>query len=312
MIKITNEDINNFRHIRSGRFGTVYQVDDNTAYKIYFPCIADDYSGKAITNPVLSLTSLHFHTLLKRSTKLKYSGGIQDLVYVDGEFGGVCIPYYDGPLLYEIMDRPLKLRIDLSRKMIRNAKELTGLNIFHTDYKLNNVILCKGNPQFVDLDDTRTHACFTPNPLFRYLSVNSLGETIQTFVSQFNHLGVPKNVYKELQREKGFSTGTYKKIEDYLDRKEQPKVIVFVDENSDLDSLREYVDKGFIFIYVLNSREEVEKGLDIINRFKQYGIPIYDFVIREGMDKYDNLEVIKEEYVMDQKELKKVNKKQEH
>lgn len=308
VINITTGDIKELSYIGSGKFGKVYKKDDNTAYKIYHETVADDYSGRETINPIFYLPKRRYNLLISRSKNLKYSGGIKDIIYVNGRFGGVAIPYYDGRKLNDLMNKPLKLRIDLSRQILNNGKELTTNLIFPTDYKLNNMILSNGSVQIIDLDDNRTHVCVTPSIVFRSFSVNALGETIQTLLGQDNHLWVPRDVLKEIKREKSFFTTRYRKIDDYLDKKEKEFNLIFIDENTDISSLKNYIASGIKIVFVLNNWEEAKKGLDIINKLKQNGIELFDFTTREKLEKYHEIESVNEEYIIEGKQLKKVFK----
>lgn len=220
MIHITSSNIEKLERIKSGKFGTVYKKDDDIAYKIYHPTVSDD-SWKETMNPTLLLPQIRYNVLIKRSNSLKYSGGVIDKLYVDGKFAGVIIPYYDGVELAQLMDDPIDFKIKLSKKIIRNAKELTANLIYPTDYKLNNILYSNGKVQLIDLDDVKTHICFTPNIIFRSLSINSLGETIQAFLKEHKHLPLPKEVKKSVEREKFFYTSKYNTIEEYLKRKKK-------------------------------------------------------------------------------------------
>ena len=71
VVHITTDDIKELNYIGSGTFGKVYKKDDKTAYKIYHEKVADDYSGKELTNHIFSLPRMHYSLLIKRSKKLK-------------------------------------------------------------------------------------------------------------------------------------------------------------------------------------------------------------------------------------------------
>lgn len=311
MIRISNDDLQNLERKGSGTFGTIYKVDDNTAYKIYHVTVADDYSGRAIYNPTLSIPRVHYTELIKRSKKLKYTGGIKDIIYVDGQFGGVCIPYYDGVKLNTLMDEPLNVKIDLSRELIRNCKELTGHFIFPTDYKLNNILLSDGKIQLIDLDDKRTHVFFTPCVLIRSLSINALGETIQTFLKDFDRYPLKNKVTKELDRPKCFYSNKYYKIEKYLDEREKTRNFLFVDDDTEIDDIKEFVTMyGYNIVYLLNCRlSNTDEYLKIIQSYREKGLKIYDFCLKDRLDKYFEIENTNEAYGYSSNELRKIKSK---
>lgn len=311
MVYLTSSNIEKLERIKSGKFGTVYKKDDNTAYKIYHPTVADN-SWKETMNPTLLVPQVHYNFLIKRSQNLKYSGGVIDKLYVDGKFAGVVIPYYDGVELFTLMDEPIDFKIKLSKKIIRNAKELTNNLIYPTDYKLNNILYSNGKVQLIDLDDVKTHVCITPNIIFNSLSINILGETIQTFLKEYKHLPLPKEVKKKLEKENFFYTTKYNKIEEYLKRKEKKKNVIFIYEDTDYEKLKRYISqKNYKIVYVLKDEEKDDKNhlLNIINRLKENNIIIYDFTTFGKKNDYKEIENINEEFEFDNKGLKKVLKK---
>ena len=310
MIKINSDDLDNYECIGSGRFGKVYKIDDNTAYKIYYDKVIDGYSGKEIENPTLVLTSIHYRLLLNKSKKLEHSGGIKDLIYVDGSFKGVSIPYYEGPKLAEITDKPLKIKIDISKQLVRNSKELTDNHIYCADYRIINIICSNDKPQIIDLDDTRTHAFIMPCHLLEAFCVNSMGEIIQFFLGMTKHHGIPFSVRNDVKREKAFNCISYNRILRYISSLEKEKNIIFINDETNLDILKELIaNNPFEIVYIINGEKRKKDYKGIVNNLKVNNIKLYDFVSQNKMDEYSKIEMVNESYLLDQKELKKVPQK---
>ena len=308
MIKIDRDELKDLERIGSGTFGTVYKKDDENVYKIYHITIKDNIRGIGVYNPCLTLSKLHYTTLLSRSKKLKYSGGIKDFIYVDGVFGGVKIPYYEGKTLDKLLDKPLKLKIELSNQIIRNCKELTGKLIYPTDYKLNNMVLSNNEVKLIDLDDKKTHASLTPNPIIRAYSINALGETIQTLFNMYNHHPIPLKVAKEITRDKSFYSFRYNKIEEYINNMKKEKNIIFINEESDIQKLKELINNNdFKIVYLINDKYLEEKPyFELINKFKLNNIELFDFTTIKKIEDYSSIENLNESYLLSNKELKKV------
>ena len=292
MINITKEELQKLEKIGEGTFGTIYKKDDKTAYKIYHKKVVNRSILIIHDNPTLSLTKSHFKRLINRSKNLKYTGGIYDMIILDGKFGGVCIPYYGGENLSNLTNQPLKLKIDLSKKIVRNAQELTDNLIFPSDFKLNNIILSNGEIRIIDLDDKTTHVCLTPNPIYKFISINSLGWTIQTLLGENSHPYFSHQISQMTERSKLFSTYSYKKILDYIKSKEIENNIVFIDENFDLETLLLLIHKyNFKCVLVLESNNiDKNKILSIINYLNSLNIRLYDIAIIDSLDKYNEIE----------------------
>lgn len=311
MINTNWNEINKLKEIGSGKFGTIYKKDDKTAYKIYYPTVVTDYRDKVIDNPALVTSLMRYKALIERSKKLKYSGGINDIIYINNDFAGVVIPYYEGVTLNKIIDKPLNFKIDLAKKIVLYSKELNNYLIYPTDYKMNNIIYTENDVKLIDLDDTRTHVSLIPNPFLHMYSANALAETIERFFQEDKHLIAFKSVTEKIEREKLFNAFTYKKIEDYIKRKETLKNFVFIDDLESLKKFREIILKNnFKIVYVLDLISIDEKDyLNILNTLKSYGLKLFDFTIRENINNYFNLENINEGFTIEDKELKKIYKR---
>ena len=306
MIHITFSDLEKLQRIGSGRFGTVYKKDDKTAYKIYHPTVAN-LMGTEQDNPTISIPITHYKLLLNRSKKLKYTDGINDLIRINGKIHGVEVNYYNGTTLSKVMNKPIDEKIELSKQIIKKAKELTHYYIYPTDYKLNNMMLEDNEVKLIDLDDQRTHEFLIPSFLFRAMSINALGETIQDFLKLYEHLNVPMDAAKETKREKAFYSFLYKRIEKYIKIMAMKKNIIYIDKETDINKLKEIMTHNdFEIVYSIEEKLEKNKYLEIINNLKKENLQLYDFILSNKIDNYKEIESINEEYILNNKELKKL------
>ena len=294
MVSLSRSDLRSLEYISSGTFGSIYKKDDNTAYKIYHDKIKTQYY-QLVDNPALEDHNRpHYYLLLQRRDSIKQSGLIKDKIYMDGFFGGVAIPYYDGPELSET-DLIIKDRIRVSRRIIDKMKELNRHLIYPTDLKTNNILLVNGEPELIDLDDVRTHAFIYPSPLFYTFSKNATARTVRAIIEKGHH-PLTDNAYDQIERTKHKKATSYNSIEEYLREKEKEKTIIYIDKNTDIDTLKDntssYRER---LVYVLDNDEKYTED-KILERLKVYQIPLYDFVEIDKQNKYREIESIKEEF----------------
>ncbi len=294
MVSLSRSDLRSLEYISSGTFGSIYKKDDNTAYKIYHDKIKTQYY-QLVDNPALEDHNRpHYYLLLQRRDSIKQSGLIKDKIYMDGFFGGVAIPYYDGPELSET-DLIIKDRIRVSRRIIDKMKELNRHLIYPTDLKTNNILLVNGEPKLIDLDDVRTHAFIYPSPLFYTFSKNATARTVRAIIEKGHH-ALTDNAYDQIERTKHKKATSYNSIEEYLREKEKEKTIIYIDKNTDIDTLKDntssYRER---LVYVLDNDEKYTED-KILERLKVYQIPLYDFVELDKQNKYREIESIKEEF----------------
>ena len=182
MVNITSEELNSLEKIGSGAFGTVY-FKDYKAYKIYHEMIkTDNYIIEK--NPSLKFREIKVKRLLQRSKKLKHTDLIEDIIYIDGSFGGIVMPYYDGETLLNTKNKPLKEKIDISKELVRNAKELTKNRIYSLDCSLKNIMLVNNEVKIIDLDDYNTEVTILPSLTYKRSVVFSLYDSIKSYFSR--------------------------------------------------------------------------------------------------------------------------------
>ncbi len=305
MVRITREDLNGLEVLGSGVFGTVYKKDNKTAYKIYHNKVYNKM-GMPMDNPALTATRLHYKLLLARKDFIKQSKLIQDFIYMPGGFAGVVVPYCDGSNMSKTK-LSLDKRIGLAKELVDKGKELNDHFIYPTDYQLGNMKYSNGHAELLDLDDIRTHALIYPSPLFSLFSVSSLGEVIQDLLGQYSHTPITTEAAKLIERDKGFYATSYKRIEDYINRKEKERTIYFIDRNTDLYEACRY---SYLFrypvVYIIDKDEKMEY---VIERLRIHGIKIYDFVSRDSLRKYPEVENVRESYMFKDNDYKRLYKK---
>ena len=310
MIKIDKLDLEKLERIGHGDFGVVYKKDDKTAYKIYNKMISNYYSGIEYNNPIFILPKSHFTRIMAKCKKLNYTDGINDLIYINGEFKGVSIPYYDGDTLNNLLNKPLKLKIELSKQLVRNSKELIKNHLYTTDHKLNNIMLSNNEIKIIDLDDIKTHPSIIRNPILERKSIISLGSTIQRFLNISGHFPINYEIAQKLKREKREYLTNYNKIEKYIENLQKEKNIIFIDNETDIEKLKELINHfGFETVYVVEDNLDKNSYLEIIEKLKAENIELFDFVKKDKIDNYPESEIVNESYLLSKKELIKIKEK---
>lgn len=288
MIEITTQEIENLKNIGAGKFGRVFQKNDQIAYKIYHNHIYDDF-GRKRENPTLKLSQKRYDSLKRRSRNLVHTGGIYDVIIINGKFGGVCIPYYEGSVLSELMDAPLSSKIEISNQLVRNSKELNRHLIYPTDYKLNNVMYSNDMVQIIDIDDRHTHICRIPNLIYYYLGLDALGETIQTFFQEHQIYPIlDKDIIKKLSRNRGGKKKSYQQIESYIESKQEDVDILFIDEETDISEVQKRLrQKPYKIVYLVQEYTAPRKVyLEIIEKLEEKQIPLFDILLEEKIRQY--------------------------
>lgn len=290
---ITKKELEHLERLGSGTFGAVYKKDSKYALKVYFPEIKDE-QWNLYYNPSLKLPKRRYKELIRRSKYLKYTGGVLDMLYVDGEFSGVVVPFYEGKTLSKMIDAPLEDKLPLAKQLVRNSKELSRHFIYPTDYKLNNMINHNGNIELIDLDDVRTHVCYKPSIIFRSISLGALNETIQTFFKEYIHLYFPKNIEKKLGRAPANFTIKYKTIEGYINKKMIPRDFLVINKDTDFEEVSKLTkDKDYAITYIIDKPTDDYREYELLlYELEDFGINLYDITTQDRFDCYNECEMI--------------------
>ena len=286
MITITKEELDQYEQLGSGKYGIVYQVNDEIAYKIYKETIMGK-DGFPMINPILCTSKERLNHLLKLSKELKYTDLIQDIILIDGHFGGVCIPYYPGCTLETFRYSNYELKKDISRQLIRNNQELKDHFIYPMDYHPGNIMVVNNNAKIIDLDDALTRFCRIPNPYFQRISLGRLNETIQDVFGEYDISLYGKSLIKDLKRKRSKYSIRQNWLEDFIKEKEQIKDYLLIHEYSNIEEVKECLrNHQFRVIYLLDEKEDIEWLSRTIEDLRKEGIPLFDFVLKEKLNFY--------------------------
>lgn len=288
MVKITQNEIKQLRAVGTGSFGTVYQKDDKTAYKIYHPYLCDCF-GNSVSNPALSFSRRRLSLLKKRGKELQFvKNPILDILFVDHHFGGVVIPYYDGTLLCRMMKVPFSLKYNIAKQFLENGKDLTDHKIYPKDYKLDNVLYENGIVRILDLDDYYTPVCHFPNRFHERRSIRALSETIYTYFGEYHYPCYNKSVCDYLLKKPRDVLTTYHDIECYLQEKNVSHNYLLIHEDSDLSLIKKLLNcKDYRVLFVFcNYFMKDDELLKTFDRFSKNHVSLYDMVSSFQLDSY--------------------------
>ena len=282
MIRVSSNDLEDLEKIGEGGFGVVYKIDDKTAYKIYKPTIVG-YSGLEVENPSLTIPLSKYRQIINRGKKLKYTDLLSDFIYVDGKFGGVKIPYYDGIMLSKLREEKFELKKEITTQFIRNAEELDHHCIYPTDYKLANTMWVNGEVKIIDLDDDRTHYLRIPNRVYRSSSVRQLSDAVKLFFHESNFKPYSLAVANRLEKTRWVGLNqTFEDIHAFLRMRSEVHDFLVVTKKTNMTYLRELVNDHFFSVLVLYEENVLDDEifLRMIRLLNQEGIPVHDFVFR--------------------------------
>ena len=285
MISLSTTDLKKYKKIASGKFGTIYQVDDDIAYKIYHKYVAYN-SGIAEPSPNLFTPKAKLRRLIARNKKLIYTSLILDYIMVDGDFQGVVIKYYDGKTLNQLKDSSYQLKRDLSIQLLRNHRELLAHRIYPTDYHLDNIMVSNGEVKIIDLDDHFTYACILPHILLQRISTGELNATIRSFFSDSDHFHNPE-LSSLLEYEAGKYSERLDWLKGYLEARESIEDYLLIDINSDISRIKELLSNHtyrvlFVINYICNDAQIISDVASLRNN----NIPIYDVLVDDMVDIY--------------------------
>ncbi len=277
MISIARKELDNYHYLNSGTFGSVYQVDDSTCYKIYHPYVRNS-CGEMVKNP--NLKQIHWYSrFLKKNAKLAYSCIFSDYLLVDGEFAGVVLPYYTGITFDKMMNAPFFEKSQLIEELVRNAKELTSHYIYPCDYKLNNLISNFGHTKIIDLDDTFTKSSSFMNPIYLKKSVTLLNETIRDFLDEYQYRQYSAFFKRDLERGFWPECTNYHELDSYLKERCSYYHYILCDQNSDLSYLENLISDQNRFLYLYpNGCFRDDYFQEILFDYQKHHIPLYDFI----------------------------------
>ena len=285
-MNISKEELDNLEKIGSGNFGTIYRYD-NQILKVYNDLVkCNGYD--LVRNPMLkhkNSTIKKCNRLINRGKRIQNTDLITDILFLDNIFSGVVMPYYDGQLFLELRKKPLSERIEPAKKLVINANELTNNRIYPLDYKLINIILVDKEAKIIDLDDVLTKVLLFKSSYYNKESIYGLDETIKSFFNELSVRDYSDDFYSHITRKKEPWNGSYKEINDYINRKSIENRLLFTDGQIDNEKDRLIDDSRIILVYDKYNHDEL---ISIINKLRARGIFVYDLVSKNNINKYIN------------------------
>ena len=288
MINITSLDLDNLEKGKSGYYGVIYRNKDK-AYKIYKKEIKVGFSEEK-KNPMRRYRKCIYRRMIDLNDKLQYTDLCSDVVFADGEFAGICFPFYEGELLLDLRDSPFDLKMDISRQLVRNSKELTDNYVYPYDYKLKNLMLVDGEVKILDLDDIVTKYSLLPNLYRKRKTIKGLDETIKTFFGEYDRCHFHDfNDGEELSRPRYRLSSNYEGINEYLKEKDKKINFLIVDYKLlDDDTIPLLLNlEGYKIIVTYSSQNYFNvKAKDILSNIIVHNGSIFDFVQYDKLDSY--------------------------
>ena len=283
MLSINNEDLKKMDKLGSGTFGVVYRYDDSLALKVYNPQVKTMF-GSLKDNPQLKRRKRALK--IKRiDKKIEYSDLVKDLLYIDGVYSGIVIPYYNGTTLNHMMNAPLELKIDVSNQLVRNFKELTDHNIYPMDIKLNNIMYVDGEVKLIDLDDFYTKYFLFNIRAYERDCILGLDETIKTYFGEYRNVDYINWLGYYVTRIRPEDEYDYHGINKYIDEKNIDYKYLFIDIDSDIEVIKSIIsssDYRVILLYDFNN----DQYADFFKKLEKNRIYVYDMIRRCDFDLY--------------------------
>ena len=284
MINIDKSELSKLQKVSQGNFGSIYR-DEDKAYKVYFDDVKTTY-GTITSNPMLKKKIIpRLNRLISLSHRVKNTDLIYDMLYIDGKYSGVVMPYYEGTDLYKLIDNPLESKISLAKELVENSRELSNRFIYPMDYKLINMMLVDGHVKLIDLDDVFTKVSLIPNPFLNREAIIGLDKTIKAFFNERKYFSYLEGASELTTKEKSKSNTTYKGISEYILGKEKPYRYLVLDSKSDIDS-DIAKDPNTRVIVSFDSTYKLEDIKSFILELNRRGIQVYDIISKHVLDKY--------------------------
>lgn len=300
MINISSSEIKKMDKIGSGNFGTAY-LYKNKIYKVYHDkVVAIDQlfnTPESIPNPSLKYNALKYNYLKYVNSKLEYTDLIDDVLYIDGKFNGIVMPYYSGETFEDHKNDPLRKKVAMTRQLLLNARELTNNYIYPLDYKSNNMMLFGKKIQIIDLDDVKTPIL---NPIYKSKSIKVLDKAIKYFLGDVDY---NCQILSDLFDKEYYPLNkTYTEIEKYLAEIIKENNYIFIYQNTDINKYLELLrNPKYRIVYVYDKMLEVEENVKYLlsqNIHIYYILPSSSLIDYLSSIAYDDLIDLKEQQIV--------------
>ncbi len=304
MVYLRDVAIENLEKLgKGGAFGIVYKLNDSFAIKVYRPEVKALF-GERVPNPVLRKKTRALK-IRRIGRDLEYTDLVQDLLYINGKYAGVVIPYYNGTTLDQIMDSPFELKMNISHKLIRNCRELTEHHIYPLDFKLNNMMYVDGEVKLIDLDDTFTKYFLFANRILERDSIGGLDESIKTLFGEYRYNPYNDILGYYLSKERPDTSHSYKGIEEYLSDKDKGEDYLFIDTSSDIGVIKNLRrDKKYRIVLLFDEdKYDGEHFVDFFDKLDMNGLVVYDMIRRTDFDNFFTNNKVKSKQFVKRKEF---------
>lgn len=284
MAEINSKELDELEMIESGLFGHIYRNGDKV-FKVYDDVIKDAF-GEPTKNPILKhpkLSILKLKRLMALNSAVKHTDLVEDLLYVDGSFKGIVLPYYDGQTFLDLKKISLLERIKLSKKLLINARELNDNNIYPLDQRVKNIMLVNGEVKLIDLDDIFTKVTLINNTFLRIKSIEALDTAVKSFLHEYNRPTYDERVVELLDRKDEKTNMSFRGIEKYIESKGVKNRYLFINPDFDLTSERLIEPSRIILVCNPFNKEEL---ISTLQRLKQKGINVFDIVEFDSINDY--------------------------
>lgn len=286
MFSITRDDLKKYEKIGTGKYGNVYRINSNNVIKVYLDTINGIIAKELIINPALKVSRGRLRRIKKRALKVNNTDLPRDIVVIDGYFYGFVLPYYEGQTLNEARGLSYDEKKYISAQVINNDKELDENKIYPIDYHTDNIMVVDGKPKIIDIDDPLTYYTRLPNLALSKTSMGRLNETIQDFYDEFDLSLYDCYTMSKLQRERPKYSFNRDWLDDYLKDKEAIQDYLIIDEDTDLDLLKELLRNHKFRVLYLMKEINKDEAVRIINHLIDSDIELFDFIIDIKDDRF--------------------------
>lgn len=285
MFSITREDLAKFEKIGKGKYGHVYKIDSSNVIKVYRDTITNKL-GELVVNPALNVSRGRLERIKKRAQKVNNTDLPKDIVIIDGHFYGYVLPYYEGQTLDKAKRLPYDEKKDISIQLLDNNNELNENKIYPMDYHTDNIMVVDGEPKIIDIDDPLTRYTRLPNKALSKTTMGRLNDTIQDFYDELDLSLYGCYTMARLQRVRPDYSFSKNWLNDYLEYKEDIQDYLIIDEDTDIDLLKELLrNHRFRILYSMKEINK-DKTVRIVEQLKDNGIELFDFILDNNQDNF--------------------------
>ena len=293
MINITEKDLEKLKKLGKGQYGEIFQVDDKTAYKIYFDKI-EIKKNEYIYNPALYKPVNRLKRLKNNGKNVKNTDFFLDYIFsYYGEFKGILIPFYGKLTLINALNYSFNEKINIVYQLIENDLELIDNRIYPKDLKLNNVMIVNGKAKIIDLDDVKTSTTrFFKDSFEEARAISALCDTIINFLGDkiSDKKEKIKMLYDCLERNIPNTNMDLNGLNHYLNEKKRQYDYLLINNNTDLETVYSLIaDHTYRILLQVDceiNNNNYEYLIDKILQYRKNNIALYDIVESNNLENY--------------------------